>query len=84
MFGLLGACLAMYQTAKPENRVKVKAILIPAVVTSPFVAGVTEPIEFSFMFVAPVLFVIHSALSGLSMVAFEYFWLKSDWSEWLY
>ncbi len=54
----------MYQTAKPENKIKVKAILIPAVVTS-FVAGVTEPIEFSFMFVAPALFVIHSALSGL-------------------
>ena len=66
MFGLLGACLAMYQTAKPENRVKVKAILIPAVVTS-FIAGVTEPIEFSFMFVAPVLF------SGLSMVALNIF-----------
>lgn len=72
MFGLIGACLAMYQTAKPENKFKVKAILIPAVVTS-FVAGVTEPIEFSFMFVAPVLFVIHSALSGLSMVALNIF-----------
>ncbi|MDT2596048.1 PTS transporter subunit EIIC [Enterococcus dongliensis] len=72
MFGLIGACLAMYQTAKPENKTKVKAILIPAVVTS-FVAGVTEPIEFSFMFVAPALFVIHSALSGLSMVALNIF-----------
>ena len=72
MFGLIGACLAMYQTAKPENKFKVKAILIPAVVTS-FVAGVTEPIEFSFMFVAPALFVIHSALSGLSMVALNIF-----------
>lgn len=72
MFGLIGACLAMYQTAKPENKDKVKAILIPAVVTS-FIAGVTEPIEFSFMFVAPVLFVIHSALSGLSMVALNLF-----------
>lgn len=72
MFGLIGACLAMYQTAKPENKMKVKAILIPAVVTS-FVAGVTEPIEFSFMFVAPVLFVIHSALSGLSMVVLNIF-----------
>lgn len=72
MFGLLGACLAMYQTAKPENKNKVKAILIPAVVTS-FIAGVTEPIEFSFMFVAPLLFVIHSALSGLSMVALNIF-----------
>lgn len=72
MFGLIGACLAMYQTAKPENKFKVKAILIPAVVTS-FIAGVTEPIEFSFMFVAPLLFVIHSALSGLSMVALNIF-----------
>ena len=72
MFGLLGACLAMYQTAKPENRVKVKAILIPAVVTS-FIAGVPEPIECSFMFVAPGVFVIHSALSGLSMVALNIF-----------
>lgn len=68
MFGLIGACLAMYHTAKPENKVKVKAILIPAAFTS-FIAGVTEPIEFSFMFVAPILFVVHAALSGLSMVA---------------
>ena len=72
MFGLVGACLAMYHTAKPENKFKVKAILIPAVITS-FIAGVTEPIEFSFMFVAPMLFVIHSALSGLSMVALNLF-----------
>lgn len=68
MFGLIGACLAMYQTAKPENKRKAKAILIPAVFTS-FIAGVTEPIEFSFMFIAPLLFVLHSILSGLSMVA---------------
>lgn len=67
MFGLVGACLAMYHTAKPENRPKIKAILIPAAFTS-FIAGVTEPIEFSFMFVAPVLFVLHAGLSGLSMV----------------
>ena len=67
MFGLIGACLAMYHTASPENKNKAKAILIPAVVTS-FVAGVTEPIEFSFMFVAPLLFIVHAALSGLSMV----------------
>nr|WP_304215012.1 PTS transporter subunit EIIC [Fredinandcohnia onubensis] len=70
MFGLLGACLAMYHTAKPENKAKVKAILIPAAVTS-FIAGVTEPIEFSFMFVAPLLFVVHAALSGLAMVTFS-------------
>lgn len=67
MFGLIGACLAMYHTAKPEHKAKAKAILIPAVFTS-FIAGVTEPIEFSFMFIAPLLFVVHSVLSGLSMV----------------
>lgn len=67
MFGLIGACLAMYHTAKPENKAKARAILIPAAFTS-FIAGVTEPIEFSFMFIAPILYVIHSVLSGLSMV----------------
>lgn len=72
MFGLIGACLAMYMTAKPENKQKAKMILIPTAVTS-FLAGVTEPIEFSFMFISPLLFVIHSALSGLSMVALNLF-----------
>lgn len=67
MFGLIGTCLAMYHTALPKNKTKIKAILIPAAVTS-ILAGVTEPIEFSFMFAAPVLFVIHAALSGLGMV----------------
>jgi len=67
MFGLIGACLAMYHTALPQNKTKIKAILIPAAVTS-ILAGVTEPIEFSFMFAAPVLFVIHALLSGLGMV----------------
>lgn len=72
MFGLIGSCLAMYHTARPENKGKIKAILIPAAVTS-FIAGVTEPIEFSFMFVAPVLFVLHAGLSGLSMVVLNLF-----------
>ena len=67
MLGLIGACLAMYHTAKPENKAKARAILIPAAATS-LIAGVTEPIEFSFMFVAPLLFVVHAGLSGLSMV----------------
>lgn len=70
MFGLIGACLAMYHTARPENKNKIKAILIPAAFTS-FIAGVTEPIEFSFLFVAPILFVIHAGLSGAGMVIFN-------------
>ena len=67
MFGLIGACLAMYQTARPENREKIKPVLITAAVTS-FIAGVTEPIEFSFLFVAPILFVVHAVLAGSSFV----------------
>lgn len=67
MFGLIGACLAMYHTARPENRPKIKAMLIAAATTS-FIAGVTEPIEFSFLFVAPVLFVVHAVLAGSSFV----------------
>lgn len=67
MFGLIGACLAMYHTARPENRGKIKAVLITAATTS-FIAGVTEPIEFSFLFVAPILFVVHAVLAGSSMV----------------
>lgn len=62
MFGLLGACLAMYHTARKENRKKIKAVLVTAAVTS-FIAGVTEPIEFSF------LFVVHAVLAGSSFVA---------------
>ncbi|HSL87471.1 MAG TPA: PTS transporter subunit EIIC [Bacteroidales bacterium] len=67
MFGLIGASLAMYQKAKPKHRGRVKLILVPAAVTA-FLSGVTEPLEFTFLFVSPVLFAIHSALSGLSMV----------------
>lgn len=67
MFGLIGACLAMYHTARPEKRGKIKAILIAAATTS-FIAGVTEPIEFSFLFVAPILFVVHAVLAGSSFV----------------
>lgn len=76
MFGLIGACLAMYVTADPDKKQKARAILIPAAFTS-FIAGVTEPIEFSFMFIAPVLYVVHAALSGLSMVVLNVFNVRS-------
>lgn len=68
MFGLVGACLALYHTADTDKKKKAKAILIPAAVTS-IIAGVTEPIEFSFLFTAPILFGVHAVLSGLGMVA---------------
>ncbi len=70
MFGLTAAALAMYVTAKPEKRIAAKAILIPAAFTS-FLLGVTEPLEFSFLFVAPLLFVVHAVLTGLGMMLFS-------------
>lgn len=67
IFGLAGAALAMYHTAQPENRQRVKSILVPVVLTS-CIAGITEPIEFSFLFVAPLLYVAHAVLSGVGLV----------------
>ena len=66
MFGLPGACLAMYRQAKPGSKKLVYGLLLSAAVTS-FVTGVTEPIEFSFMFVAPLLYLVHAVLTGISL-----------------
>jgi PTS system N-acetylglucosamine-specific IIC component len=63
MFGLPAACLAMYRTALPERRKAVGGMLLSLALTS-FLTGVTEPIEFSFMFLAPVLYAIHALLTG--------------------
>jgi len=68
MFGLPAACLAMYHTAKPENKAKVGGIMLSAALTS-FLTGITEPIEFAFMFVAPLLYVFHAVFVSLA------FWL---------
>lgn len=65
MFGLLGAALAIYQTAKPENKKKVLGLMGTGALTS-FLTGITEPLEFAFLFVAPVLFAVHAALWGLA------------------
>ena len=67
MFGLPAAALAMYQTARPEKKKLVAGLLGSAALTS-FLTGITEPIEFSFMFVSPLLFFIHAVLDGLSFV----------------
>lgn len=67
MFGLLGACLAMYRTAKPENRKVVGGLLLSAGLTS-FLTGITEPIEFSFLFVAPALYVLHAFFDGCAFM----------------
>lgn len=66
MFGLPGAALAIYHCARPENKAKVASIMLAAAFASCF-TGVTEPLEFSFMFVAPLLYVLHSLLTGLSV-----------------
>ena len=63
MFGCLGAALAFYSTAKPEKKKKVFALLLPITLTA-IVCGVTEPIEFTFLFVAPMLFVVHAFLAA--------------------
>lgn len=65
MWGLPAAALAIWQTARPENRAKVGGIMISAALTS-FLTGITEPIEFSFIFVAPLLYAIHAALAGVA------------------
>jgi len=66
MFGLPAACLAMYRNARPENKTLVGGVLLSMALTS-FLTGVTEPIEFAFMFLAPVLYGIHAVLTGVSM-----------------
>ncbi|MDE2182933.1 MAG: N-acetylglucosamine-specific PTS transporter subunit IIBC [Alphaproteobacteria bacterium] len=67
MFGLPGACLAMYHCARPERRKEVGGLLASMALTA-FLTGVTEPIEFSFMFLAPPLYAIHAVLTGVAMV----------------
>ncbi|CAM2787930.1 PTS glucose transporter subunit IIBC [Vibrio rarus] len=67
MFGLPAAAIAMAHCAKPENRAKVMGIMLSAALTS-FLTGITEPIEFSFLFVAPVLYGIHALLAGSAYV----------------
>ncbi len=66
MFGLPGAALAIYHCAKPENKEKVASIMLAAAFAS-FFTGVTEPLEFSFMFLAPGLYVLHALLTGISV-----------------
>ncbi|MDO4466452.1 MAG: PTS transporter subunit EIIC [Bacillota bacterium] len=67
MFGLPAAALAIYQTTPYDKKAKVKALMIAGVAAS-FVSGITEPLEFSFMFIAPVLFVFHSIMGGISFM----------------
>lgn len=65
IFGLPGAALAMYHTAKPEKKKVVGGLLMSAALTS-MLTGITEPIEFTFLFVAPILYIIHVFGAGLA------------------
>ncbi len=72
IFGLPGAALAMYKTAKPEKRKEVGGLLMSAALTS-MLTGITEPIEFTFLFVAPLLYGIHCAFAGLAYMLMHVF-----------
>ena len=72
IFGLPGAALAMYRTAKPEKRKAVSGLLLSAALTS-MLTGITEPLEFTFLFVAPVLYVIHCVFAGLAYMLMHVF-----------
>ncbi|MBY0346323.1 MAG: N-acetylglucosamine-specific PTS transporter subunit IIBC [Neisseriaceae bacterium] len=75
MFGLPGAALAIYHTALPAQRAKIGSLMIAAAFAS-FFTGVTEPLEFAFMFVAPVLYFIHAVLTGISVfIAAQMHWM---------
>lgn len=67
VFGLPAACFAMYKTALPQNKKKVKGILLAAGLTS-FFTGITEPIEFAFFFISPFLWLFHALMAGLSFL----------------
>ena len=67
IFGLPGAALAMYVTAKPEKKKLVGGLLLSAALTA-IITGITEPIEFTFLFVAPMMYAIHCVLAGLSFM----------------
>jgi glucose PTS system EIICBA or EIICB component len=72
MFGLPAAALAMYHAARPEKKKLVAGLLGSAALTS-FLTGITEPLEFSFMFVSPLLFFLHAVLDGLAFVLMTMF-----------
>jgi PTS system IIB component/PTS system IIC component len=67
MFGLPGAALAIYHSARPENRKKVASLMLSAALTA-FVTGITEPLEFAFMFCAPLLYGVHIVLTGIAFM----------------
>ncbi|MFC7440928.1 glucose-specific PTS transporter subunit IIBC [Laceyella putida] len=76
IFGLPAAALAIYQEARPEKKKLVAGIMLSAALTS-FLTGITEPIEFSFLFVAPVLYAVHCVFAGLSFMLMDILGVKA-------
>ncbi|WP_157918200.1 PTS transporter subunit EIIC, partial [Escherichia coli] len=74
-YGLAGAALAMYRTAHAQNRKAIKALLISGVLTV-IIGGVSEPIEFLFLFVSPLLFVFHAFMNGFANMVLPYMGVK--------
>ena len=72
IFGLVGAALAMYRCARPEKKKVVSGLLLSAAMTS-MLTGITEPLEFTFLFVAPTMYVVHCILAGLSYMLMHIF-----------
>lgn len=77
MFGSLGIAAAFYATSLKENKQKVLSILVPVTLTA-FLAGITEPLEFTFLFISPLLFVIHALLSALMAATMYAFGVVGD------
>nr|MDT0250036.1 PTS glucose transporter subunit IIBC [Endozoicomonas sp.] len=75
MFGLPAAAIAIWHCAKPENRARTGGIMLSAALTS-VLTGITEPIEFSFLFVAPILYGIHALLAGMAFAITNYLDVK--------
>lgn len=72
MFGLPAAAMAIWHSAKPKNRAVTGSLMVSAALTS-FLTGITEPLEFSFLFVAPLLYVIHAVMAGICDFLFVFF-----------
>lgn len=79
MFGCLGIALAFYKTAKPNKKVETAALLIPVTLTA-FLCGITEPIEYTFLFIAPQLFVVHAFLAACLSATMNFFGVVGEFS----
>lgn len=79
MFGLPAAALAIYRTARPENRKAIGGVMLSTALTA-FLTGVTEPIEFAFMFLAPALYAVHAVLTGASLAILSALGVKHGFS----